>query len=92
MLVTSIFSFSQNVFKRLLSKGRLKLGLCGKGLKVNALIFRVKDDSYNYGDFDEDEEGVDDVCNEKEDPVDKILKPVTKLSTVAEEDTQRPNM
>ena len=30
MLVTSIFSFYHNVFKRLLSKGHLKLELCGK--------------------------------------------------------------
>ena len=30
MLVTSIFSFSHNVFKRLLSKGVKKSGLCGK--------------------------------------------------------------
>ena len=29
MLVTSIFSFSQNVLKSLLSQGRLKAGLCG---------------------------------------------------------------
>ena len=32
MLVTRIFFFSHNVFKRLLSKGRSKLGLCGKDL------------------------------------------------------------
>ena len=32
MLVTSIFSFSHNVLKRILSKGRLKSVLCGKGL------------------------------------------------------------
>ena len=32
MLVTSIFSFSHNVFKRLLSQGRQKSGLCGKEL------------------------------------------------------------
>ena len=38
MLVTSIFSFSHNVFKRLLLQGREKSGLCGKGLnrKENA--------------------------------------------------------
>ena len=27
------FSFSRNVFKRLLYQGRLKSGLCGKGLR-----------------------------------------------------------
>ena len=32
LLVTSIFSFSLYVFKRLLSQGRLKLGLCSKEL------------------------------------------------------------
>ena len=32
MLVTSIFSFSHNVFKRFLFKGRRKSGLCGKEL------------------------------------------------------------
>ena len=33
MLVTSIFSFTHNVFKRLLFQGHEKLGLCGKELK-----------------------------------------------------------
>ena len=33
MLVTSIFSFSHNVFKRLLSQGRTNSWLRGKGLK-----------------------------------------------------------
>ena len=32
MLVTSIFSFSHNVFKRTPIQGRLKSGLCGKEL------------------------------------------------------------
>ena len=32
MLDTSIFPFSHNVFKKPLSKGRQKSGLCGKGL------------------------------------------------------------
>ena len=32
MLVTSIFSFSHNVFKRLLNQGRYKSVLCGKEL------------------------------------------------------------
>ena len=35
MLVTSIFSFFHNVFKRLLPQGCQKSGLCGKGLKHN---------------------------------------------------------
>ena len=35
MLVTSIFSFSLNIFKRLLSLGRLKSELCGKELTSN---------------------------------------------------------
>ena len=39
MLVTSIFSFSHNVFKRLLSHGLYKLGLCGKELKLLLSIF-----------------------------------------------------
>ena len=34
MLVTSIFSFSHNVFKRTPIQGRLKSGLCGKELKL----------------------------------------------------------
>ena len=34
MLVISIFSFSHNVFKRHLFRGRLKSGLCDKELKV----------------------------------------------------------
>ena len=34
MLVTSIFSFSHNVFKRLLSWSRLQSGLCGKELII----------------------------------------------------------
>ena len=35
MLVTSIFSFSHNVLKRLLSQTRQKVSLCGNGLKLN---------------------------------------------------------
>ena len=35
MLVTSIFSFSQNVFKKPLPHGLLKSGLCGKELTSN---------------------------------------------------------
>ena len=38
MLVTSIFSFSHNVFNRLLSKRCEKSGLCGKGLKTEILF------------------------------------------------------
>ena len=34
MLVTSIFSFSHHVLKRLLSQTRQKVSLCGNGLKV----------------------------------------------------------
>ena len=34
MLVTSIFSFSHNIFKRLLSRGRQKSELCGKELNL----------------------------------------------------------
>ena len=33
ILVTIVFSFSHNVFKRLLSQGRYKSGLCSKELK-----------------------------------------------------------
>ena len=35
MLVTSIFSFSNNVFKSFLFQRCLKSGLCGNGLKSN---------------------------------------------------------
>ena len=34
MLVTSIFSFSQNVFKNLFAQGLERLGLCDKELNV----------------------------------------------------------
>ena len=42
MLVTSIFSFSQNVFKSLCLKGCYKSGLCGNGLNnvICKLLFR----------------------------------------------------
>ena len=33
LLVTSNFSFSHSVFKRLVSQGRQKVSLCGNGLK-----------------------------------------------------------
>ena len=38
MLVTSNFSFSHIVFKRLVSQGRQKLSLCGNGLNGKALF------------------------------------------------------
>ena len=38
MLVTSIFSFSHNVFKRFLSQGREKLKLCGKELNITSIF------------------------------------------------------
>ena len=41
MLVTSIFFFSHNVFKRLLSWGREKSGLCGKELNVAQMMWFV---------------------------------------------------
>ena len=37
LLVTSNFSFSHSVFKRLVSQGRQKVSLCGNGLRVNPL-------------------------------------------------------
>ena len=42
MLVTSIFSFSLNVFEGLLTQGRQKSGLCGKDLMesiMDVMIF-----------------------------------------------------
>ena len=33
LLITSNFSFSHSVFKRLVSRGRQKVSLCGNGLK-----------------------------------------------------------
>ena len=33
LLITSNFSFSHSVFKRLVSQGRQKVSLCGNGLK-----------------------------------------------------------
>ena len=38
---TSNFSFSHNVFKRLLSQTRQKVSLCGNGLKVRIVWWRV---------------------------------------------------
>ena len=40
MLVTSIFSFSNNVFKKLLSRGHKKLGLFVKRLRTETLDFK----------------------------------------------------
>ena len=34
LLITSNFSFSHNVFKRLVSQGRQKVSLCGNGLMI----------------------------------------------------------
>ena len=46
MLETSIFSISHNVFKRLIYQGRLKSGLCGKGLThfqtTNFRLFQIE--------------------------------------------------
>ena len=42
LLVTSNFSFSHSVFKRLVSQGRQKVSLCGNGLKL--LLF-----TYGFG-------------------------------------------
>ena len=41
MLVTSIFSFSHNVLKRILSKIRQKASLCWNGLKKAYQIFKI---------------------------------------------------
>ena len=38
---TSNFSFSHNVFKRLLSKTRQKMSLCGNGLKITKKGFDI---------------------------------------------------
>ena len=42
MLVTGIFSFSYNVFQRLLPRGRLKLGFGGKELICDSDIYSHK--------------------------------------------------
>ena len=39
LLVTSNFSFSHSVFKRLVSQGRQKVSLCGNGLKASKNLF-----------------------------------------------------
>ena len=43
LLVTSNFSFSHNVFKRLVSQGRQKASLCGNGLKLHQLYYPLPD-------------------------------------------------
>ena len=45
VLVTSNFSFSQSVFKRLVSQGHQKVSLCGNGLKLFWYLFHL-----SYGD------------------------------------------
>ena len=47
MLVTSIFSFSLNVFKRLFTQGRLKSGWFGKELKEEILVTSIVFFSHN---------------------------------------------
>ena len=47
MLVTSNFSFSHSVFKRLVSQGRQKVSVCGNGLKnthklLSVIAFNMK--------------------------------------------------
>ena len=37
LLVTSNFSFSHSVFKRLVSQGRQKVSICGNGLKTQII-------------------------------------------------------
>ena len=38
LLITSNFSFSHSVFKRLVSQGRQKVSLCGNGLTLPLLL------------------------------------------------------
>ena len=42
MMVTSIFSFSHNVLKRHLSQTCQKVLLCGNGLILRIVLYRVK--------------------------------------------------
>ena len=44
---TSNFSFSHNIFKRLLSQRHLKVSLCGNGLKC-ALLHIIKKNCWNW--------------------------------------------
>ena len=55
MLVTSIFSFSHNVLKRLLSQTRQKVSLCGNGLTIR-LLFSIWGLSGKYLRYPEIEE------------------------------------
>ena len=53
MLITSIFSFSHNVFKTLLNQGRSKSRLCGKGLKkkqkkIENIVHKRQNDGNQY--------------------------------------------
>ena len=57
MLVTSIFSFSHNVFKRPLSQGREKSELCGKELTLLHTIPTFNDPK---------EEGLDNIVGKRE--------------------------
>ena len=41
LLVTSNFSFSHSVFKRLVSQGRQKVSLCGNGLIAQSMYKRI---------------------------------------------------
>ena len=41
MKVTSIFSFSHNVFKSILSQGCYRSGLCGKELTLSLLLINM---------------------------------------------------
>ena len=43
MLVTSIFSFYHNVFKRLCKQGRVKSGMCGKELSILSHFDSIED-------------------------------------------------
>ena len=38
LLITSNFSFSHSVFKRLVSQGHQKMSLCGNGLRRDVLL------------------------------------------------------
>ena len=49
IVVTSIFSFSLNVFERLLSQGHSKSGLCGKGLNCLDRVEKIVGKEENAG-------------------------------------------
>ena len=46
LLVTSIFSFSHNVFKRLVSQGHQKVSLCGNGLNSKLIVTKAQKTSF----------------------------------------------